>query len=560
MKTNHAANLERHLMRIHAQEFGAVQLQKATSYPEPKFHISVPQHSVNIKVDDKRLMEACVELVVVNGCPIDIVEYSGFRKLIDPVVKGIGGDFQLNVDSLKSSIASMANDVVQKIKTAVRNNLLSLKIDVVTGLYGSILTVNVQYVMNGKLHLNTLSIKELVHDQTFFINDILLETLDVYNIDPNQIYSITFDSDSQMMDKSNCFSDRNTVEFNIPVIQNVHFNGTILAHKCVAVTLQLAIDDAHNDPNVICVLNEFRNFIKTIMSSLNLEEHNLHNLCSDSPSQWLTTYEMLEQFFEHSQEFLELAKSSSQFLISTVMWENLNFIYEGLKLLKHFSNVLKTDNLPMCDFFGLWLESKIRLEKLDNFYTNTLLKFMKERELIFMNNESFLASVYLDPRYQLLLSMEQKMQARIHLEQVWENVQATSSLVEKDIKECVNDFDMNTEMDVEDEIEKMLKMKEMERDMKQFVQTDKINQILLGFDGVTRIARKENILRYWACAKGNHPELYELVKIVYGIPASFVTLERTLSILKNIHYKSEDGLVDSNTENILLIKLNHEIS
>lgn len=553
MKTNHAANLERHLMRIHAEEFGAVQQQKASACPEPR-----PPKSfdvVNMRFDERRLVDACFELVVINGCPLEMMEYSGFRKLIDPIVEGIDGDFVMDVARLRSNFLSVANGIVQNIKVGLRNNQLSLKIDVVTGFHGAILTVSVQFVKDGEFYLHTLAVKELLHNQMNFINDAVAETLDLYNIDPNQIYSITFDSDCQIVDKPDYFSNESTLEINYPVQDT-----KILAHKCIAAALHLAIDDSLNDQNVTSVLDEYRNFVKRLASSTDFEKYNMQNLCTDSPTQWLTTYEMLERFFECNQESTSIIKPDPDFDPSSDEWQNLKAIYEGLKPLKLLSGVLKKDNFPMSDFFGLWIECKIKLEKIENFYTNILLKCMNERELNMMNDESFLASVYLDPRFQLLLSMEQKMRARIHLEQLWETIQKTFVSLETNNKVCVNELDSNNQMEADDELEKMLKMKEIERDMKTFVPSDLIRRSLLNFDGIQRIARKKNVLKYWEHNKLNNPGLYELAKVVYGIPASYLTLERAFSVLKDVHYKHKFGSLDSDTEKILFIRLNLEIT
>ncbi|KAF2893102.1 hypothetical protein ILUMI_13071 [Ignelater luminosus] len=44
-----------------------------------------------------------------------------------------------------------------------------------------------------------------------------------------------------------------------------------------------------------------------------------------------------------------------------------------------------------------------------------------------------------------------------------------------------------------------------------------------------RIAREVNILQFWETMKPIHPELYELSKVVFGVPATQVSVERLFS-------------------------------
>lgn len=42
-------------------------------------------------MDKTTLTSACVELVTVNGRPFTILQDSGFKKIVDPIIESIGG-------------------------------------------------------------------------------------------------------------------------------------------------------------------------------------------------------------------------------------------------------------------------------------------------------------------------------------------------------------------------------------------------------------------------------------------------------------------------------------
>lgn len=52
---------------------------------------------ITINMSEQILLTACVELVTMNGRPLTMMKDSGFRKIIDPILVGLGsqGENQL---------------------------------------------------------------------------------------------------------------------------------------------------------------------------------------------------------------------------------------------------------------------------------------------------------------------------------------------------------------------------------------------------------------------------------------------------------------------------------
>lgn len=56
---------------------------------------------IKVKIDMNTIINACVELVTVNGRPYSMLNDTGFRKIIDHVLKGINKKVCINSNSIK---------------------------------------------------------------------------------------------------------------------------------------------------------------------------------------------------------------------------------------------------------------------------------------------------------------------------------------------------------------------------------------------------------------------------------------------------------------------------
>lgn len=124
------------------------------------------------------------------------------------MTEAIGENFTINSHNIKTHILSTSNEIVSSIKTDVKNQLVSLKIDCVKRHHRSILGVNIQYTKDGKICLSTLAMVEM-HEKHTAVNlkKMLLETLEKYNIKKEQLYSITCDNAANMMKLARIMND-----------------------------------------------------------------------------------------------------------------------------------------------------------------------------------------------------------------------------------------------------------------------------------------------------------------------------------------------------------------
>lgn len=71
-----------------------------------------------------------------------------------------------------------------------------------------------------------------------------------------------------------------------------------------------------------------------------------------------------------------------------------------------------------------------------------------------------------------------------------------------------------------------------------------------------RIPLDANIFSYYESIRYNYPQIYELAAVVFGVPATQVSVERAFSSLHFILNERRYNLNPQMLENLLFIKLN----
>ncbi|KAL5246307.1 hypothetical protein ACI65C_013715 [Semiaphis heraclei] len=120
-------------------------------------------------MDKNTLINACIELVSENGRPLSILEDSGFKKILNPLLKAI--------------------------EPELKNRLICLKVDGVTRLDRCILGINCQYFSDGKIKILTLGLIQLLDKHTgSYLKEMLMIILERYSVTSDQIFTITCDN------------------------------------------------------------------------------------------------------------------------------------------------------------------------------------------------------------------------------------------------------------------------------------------------------------------------------------------------------------------------------
>ncbi|XP_065318845.1 uncharacterized protein LOC135926842 [Gordionus sp. m RMFG-2023] len=210
-------------------------------------------------------------------------------------------------------------------------------------------------------------------------------------------------------------------------------------------------------------------------------------------------------------------------------------------------------DLTLTDFYAAWLRCCIELEKNPNHFAQLLYSCLKNREERFIKNEILLAAIYLGPRYKVLLSDDDKICAKKHLVNLWRRIKSLTTPILSD------DISSDEVIEQEDDLEKLIQLKErQEKILKRgpTIAEKSIGTIITGFSDYIRLDKKENILHFWESAKLEHPELYILSKILFAVPATQVSVERSFSHLKFILSPHRSRMSEQLLEDIMLIRLN----
>lgn len=157
---------------------------------------------IRVKMNKKRVINACVEMVTTNGLPFCAMEHSGFVKILQPIIDGLAAKnepFTINRTNIKTHVQNKADDMVRGIKKEVNGRFVSVMMDMATRHSRSILGISIQYMLNDDIVVRTLAMDFITSRHTGAeIKKRLLAVLDKYGIQTNQIFAMTTDNGSNM--------------------------------------------------------------------------------------------------------------------------------------------------------------------------------------------------------------------------------------------------------------------------------------------------------------------------------------------------------------------------
>ncbi|CAI6376851.1 unnamed protein product [Macrosiphum euphorbiae] len=188
----------------------------------------------------------------------------------------------------------------------------------------------------------------------------------------------------------------------------------------------------------------------------------------------------------------------------------------------------------------------------------------------YLSNSTFLAAIFVDPRYQCLLTPEQQQIAITRLVETWETL-----LLLKNRDSPIDEFPEITAND-KSTIESTIESSQDSTDpFEEFlssqasltsnsfassltVTSESILNILNGFKNVERISYTADILQYWKTRQLTDPELYQLASVVLAVPATQVSVERSFSGLKFVVSDLRTSLDPELLEAIMLVRSNEK--
>ncbi|CAI6373473.1 unnamed protein product [Macrosiphum euphorbiae] len=303
-----------------------------------------------------------------------------------------------------------------------------------------------------------------------------------YKISPAQIYSITCDNARNMVKMVYLFNE-NSENNDEPVddtdeenISNLEDNDDILLQniqdmkgtsdiemgplttcmRCAVHTFQLAICDSMKDRSIQGILSKARKAVKTLRTQIYaawLKREGLKQAILDIETRWNSTFNMLYRLIELKQ----FCVTNEQIILSSNDWNLVGKIVTALEPAKIATVQMQSNSLTPGDVYGIWLKTEMSLSKINIPLSKNLIKNMAERQKHIFMNPVFESAIYLDPRYQHLMSVKSKTNAVLHLVNTYnlmKNIKNNNdSVQDQDTDESITEISETTNENIETGLE-----------------------------------------------------------------------------------------------------------
>lgn len=250
----------------------------------------------------------------------------------------------------------------------------------------------------------------------------------------------------------------------------------------------------------------------------------------------------------------DLAKNNSAFELD---WDLLLEMAPALNLVAVTMTKLQRENILLSDIYAEWIVLFDDLHELKTDYSKVLLEAIRNRFVFIFGPEChpMLACVWMDPRYQLMLSTNEKEIAMAHLLGLYERISAMEedNIVKSDACESHQEHQDESGSRLEKFMEAFEKGSNVNRE------SIEMGEILESFNNMDRMPTKIDPRKYWRERKMSAPQMYTLSKVVFAVPGSQAAVERKFSFLSHTLTKFRNSLSDETLERILFMRSNSDL-
>lgn len=401
-------NIKRHYETIHNHNFDLI----GPSTSDKNITKRQSSNQFSAKLNKTNFLKCCVGMVTVKNIPFRIFDDDRyFKQIIEPYES----QFNLNLNSknIVEYINLTANNIKNHLKQNLAKKMLSLKVDVATRMGKSILGINVQYMKDCKIIINTIGMIQLKQRHTaHFLKEEILKCLHEFDIDLTQIYSTTTDNGANMLKASKLIQqdmlDLQNDEFETSENENddyelVHdrLNSVLAVVRCAAHTLQLAAHDGFKDMQ--SKLEDCRKVVKLLRASIRSGRNsaNLRLPPIDNITRWNSTFQMMESLLNFKDQ---INGNEVEFSIDCeIDWTFIQNFVNVFTPMAHCTKQLQAEQYIIGDFYRDWLVCEAKLRKMgENAFAVRLLESMTKRKDKLLDNVAFLSGIYFDPRFNFL--------------------------------------------------------------------------------------------------------------------------------------------------------------
>ena len=218
-----------------------------------------------------------------------------------------------------------------------------------------------------------------------------------------------------------------------------------------------------------------------------------------------------------------MAASKPNLHLLATTWNAFFMLVAVLEPFKLAMKSLQYEQLTFGDFFGIWLNCKLKIAKLvstSSRLEQLLLSAMEKRETDLLKNDLFLASLYLDPQCKVFISKIDQIVATQHLQQTWDRLKLLQQEIASDLSGA--DPDSSETSSADDDFDTLIEAREKaaQQHRQSFtsvistfhnaIQRNLFMVLLNSFANEPELGKNEHVLRYWEQFKESKRELYEL--------------------------------------------------
>lgn len=409
------ANIRRHYAKLHSKYLDRIDnsIEPSTSATQKRILRQRDNNNIAIKMDRSEFIMYCVGLVTVKDVPFTIFDDEQFfKKLMLPFEE----KFNINVNSknIVGNVNEVSNKIVQIISTSVHNKMICLKLDVASRMDKSILSINVQYIKDFEICVNTIGVIQLKKNHTEqFLKDEIFNCIKKFNIDVTQVYSITSDNGVYMLKTLNSLQElqedaQKYINMDIDAetsdeFEEIHCRlaAVLSIEKCLSLTIQSAAHDVLK--TIPLCIEECRKAIKTLQGIIHDSESNITIPIIDNSVNWNSTFEMILSLSK-LREFVNNGDIQSR--VPNIDWNFIAEFIEAFQPLSECTKKFQSEQYIIGDFYRDWLCCEIELEELieKNAYAPMLSEALKQRKESLLSDDIFISAIYLDPRFNFLNS------------------------------------------------------------------------------------------------------------------------------------------------------------
>ncbi|XP_062698896.1 uncharacterized protein LOC115266423 [Aedes albopictus] len=602
------SNFERHFRLCHPVAFDVLGIGP----PSEKSSSPNTEPAISIRMTVQRLLGGIVKLVTVHGLPFEAMEWEGFTEVVGPLLKAY--NLTINRHNITKYVAKAAEGVNWMISQEVNGRMISLKLDIVSKMYRSMLGINCQYINNsGVVTKRNLGIIELHNRHTSQnLKEELHKVLKSFAVNVGQITAITIDNASNMVKLVKLMSDEsgstselydseneevnsvNEVEADdfeglehdspekpavqewVRVLEDFAPDESITAVRCGAHTTQLVVHDVCKQIEHKDALKEIRKTVKKFRCTeykafFDISEGAAYPSLPNE-TRWNSDYKMQQKLSQERIFFEKLGKQYPDLDLSN-HWDFIEEYVTAFEALYHCTIAVQKLDTTLSDFFIEWIRAYGRIWEIDetNRFKQQLITAMENRQQKLFCNRVFRTAVYFDPRLNFngssLLSQAQKEDAVRFCLQMWTRIKSETKCSENGSDE--NDSAIaNTKNAPTTDGPSCSKFslnhyltRTIGSGSPQTVQLTSLEQRIRAVQYQKRIDADApfSTIQYWAAKRFEDPQVWEIAKVVLGVPGTQCSIERDFNLFNLTLTKSRSKLSSKSLQDILTVRTNKNL-